>query len=149
MNIVNGNRIKRKIDFFIKRLIRRLGKRNEIKVFGSSEDKIGAAYVINLDRQKNRWIQFVKEAKFQKIKGNKTLHDYCLRISAIDGKELDLKEFNSLKIANSYRLSDQYYVDPDPRLLSIIRNKNISVNLSKEEIAIALSHVNAWQKIVD
>lgn len=149
MNIVNENRLIQKIVFFFKRLIRRLGTRNEVKVFGSSEDEIGTVYIINLDRQKNKWEQFQKEAKFQKIKGNKVLYDFCYRISAIDGKKIGLKEFTSNQIASSYNLSEQYYVDPDPRLLSIIRNRDISVNLSKEEIAVALSHVKIWQKIVD
>lgn len=149
MNIVIGNSINRKIDLFFKRLIRRFSTRREIKAFGTTENEIGATYIINLDRQKNRWEQFQREAKFQKIKGNKNLFDFCKRISAIDGKELDLKNFMSHQIEKSYPLSDQYYVDPDPRLLSIIRDDNISVNLTKEEIAVALSHVKAWQKIVD
>jgi len=60
-----------------------------------------------------------------------------------------LKSFASNEISNSYNLNDQYYVDPDPRLLSIIRKKTISVDLTKEEIAVALSHVKAWKRIVD
>ncbi len=149
MNIVIGNLINEKIRFFFKRLRRRLGIRREIKVFGSSVDEIGAIYIINLDRQINRWKQFQKEAKSQILRGNKNLFDYCHRISAVDGKELNLKNFASNQIENSYNLKDQYYVDPDPRLLSIIREKNISVDLTNEEIGVALSHIKVWQKIVD
>jgi len=149
MNIVIGNQIKRKIDFFLKRLHRRVRKRIEIKVFGSSDDNIGVSYIINLDRQVNKWVQFQKEAEFQKVKGNKNLLDYCHRISAVDGKEINLKEFTSYHIAKSYNLRDQYYVDPDPRLLSIIRKKSITVDLTKEEIAVALSHIKVWKKLVD
>ncbi len=147
MNIINSNKIIRKIAFFLKQLSRRITTRNEIKVFGSNENEIGAVYIINLDRQKNRWKQFKKEAKFQKVKENKSLFDYCQRISAIDGKELELKSFTSDQIKMTYPLSDQYYVDPDPKLLTIIRNENVKINLTKEEIAVGLSHVKAWKKL--
>jgi GR25 family glycosyltransferase involved in LPS biosynthesis len=149
MNISIGNGINRKIEFFFKRLLRKLGAKKEIKIFGSSENEIAATYIVNLDRQIDRWAKFKKEAQFQKVKGNKNLLDFCYRISAIDGKELNLKEFTSHQILNSYNLSDQYYVDPDPRLLSIIRKRSISVDLTREEIAVALSHIKAWQRIVD
>jgi hypothetical protein len=95
MNIVFGNQISRKIHFFLKRISRDMTKRNEITVVGSSKDKIEAIYIINLDRQNNRWKQFEKEAQIQKVKKNKNLLDFCYRISAIDGKELNFEEVNS------------------------------------------------------
>jgi GR25 family glycosyltransferase involved in LPS biosynthesis len=148
-NVVKRNRFVRISAFFFKRLRRRLSKRDEIKVFGSSKNEIGAAYVINLDRRKDRWEQIHKETIFQKIIGNKTLYDFCYRLPAIDGKELDLKKFNFSKIRSSYNLSYQYKIDPAPLILSLIQNNDICIDLSKEEVAVALSHAKAWQKIVD
>jgi GR25 family glycosyltransferase involved in LPS biosynthesis len=149
MNIVLGNQIKRKLDFIIKRLRRRLSKRIEIKVFGSSEDEIRVSYVINLDRQMYKWVQFQNEAKYQKVKEDKNLLDFCQRIPATDARTLKLDEFTSSELKQSYNLQEQYYIDPDPRLLKIIRNKNISIDLTKEEIAVALSHIRVWKKIVE
>ncbi|MDA3778929.1 MAG: hypothetical protein PF487_01650 [Bacteroidales bacterium] len=141
MNIIKDKSLKNKIKFLIKRIRRNLKNRELIKVFGSSSNEIGAIYIINLDRQSERWKQYQKEARLQKVKENKTLLDYSTRISAVDGKKLDLENLDSYQIIKSYNLKDQYYVDPDPRLLSIIRKKNITVDLSKEEIAVALSHL--------
>ncbi len=149
MNIIKGKRLANRLDFLFRRFFRRLKIQDSINVFGSSKDKIGAIFIINLNRQVERWNQYKKEASIQKVKENKNLLDYSYRISAIDGKELDLKTFTSKQITNSYNLNDQYYVDPDPRLLSIIRKKTITVDLTKEEIAVALSHVKVWERIVD
>ncbi len=149
MNIIKGKRLTNKINFIFKQLYRKLKVQNSIDVFGSSKDKIGAIYIINLDRQVKRWEKYKKEASFHKVKENKNLLDYSHRISAVDGKKLDLKNFKSKQINNSYNLNDQYYVDPDPRLLSIIRKKTIFVDMTKEEIAVALSHVKIWERIVD
>ncbi|MFW5871911.1 MAG: glycosyltransferase family 25 protein, partial [bacterium] len=149
MNIIKGNKISRKIDFFFKQLRRRVTRKHEITVFGTNNNEIQTAFIINLDRQKNRWRHFEKEAKFQKLTGNKSLFDYCQRISAIDGKDIELKFFSSNLIETLYPLSDQYYVDPDPRLLPIIRNKNVQISLTKEEIAVGLSHVKVWKKIIE
>ena len=153
MNIVVGNKILRKVDFLFRLLLRSLGSKNEIRVFGTKknteDDRIEAMYIINLDRQSDRWKQFKKEANCQKVEGKKSLLDFCHRVSAIDGKSLRLNEFSSSKVEKSYNLKDQYYVDPDPRLLSIIREKNVNVDMTREEVAVALSHIKAWQRIVD
>ncbi len=153
MNIVVGNKIRRKIGFLFRRLLRNLGSKNEIKVFrtknNTEDDRIEAAYIINLDRQSDRWKQFKKEANYQKVEGNRSLFEFCHRVSAIDGKILRLNEISSTAVKKSYNLKDQYYVDPDPRLLSIIREKNINVDMTREEVAVALSHIKVWQRIVD
>ena len=149
MNIVNGSRIKRKIGFHLNKINRRIALKNKIKVIGTLKHEIEIVYVINLDRQKKRWRKFQKEAYYQKIKETSTLLDYCHRISAIDGKEIKRNEFKSHHILKTYNLNDQYFVDPDPRLLSIIREKSINVDLTKEEIAVALSHIKIWHKILN
>jgi len=149
MNLIKGKSLKNKFNFLLKRIRRNFKNRELIKVFGSSNNEINSVFIINLDRQSERWEQYQKEARFQKVIGNKTLLDYSIRTSAIDGKNLDLETLDLKKISKTYNLNDQYFVDPDPRLLSIIRKKNITVDLSKEEIAVALSHLKTWKKIVE
>jgi GR25 family glycosyltransferase involved in LPS biosynthesis len=49
----------------------------------------------------------------------------------------------------TYPLDDQYYVDPDPRLLDLMRERAVSVVMTPEEVAVAVSHVHAWRRIVE
>lgn len=127
---------------------RRIKFHEIVAVFGTAKYEISTIYIINLDRQVTRWEKYKKEASFQRVKEGHTLFDYSNRISAIDGKKLDLTNLNSNQISRSYKLVDQYIVDHDPRYLSIIQKNNIIIDLTKEEIAIALSHIKIWKKIV-
>ena len=104
--------------------------------------------MINLDRQKDRLNRFNKEIRRLKLHNGISLGNFYERFSAIDGKNLDLNISDEF-VAKKYPLTAQYYVDPDPRLLDIIKNKNIDVELFPEEIAVAISHINIWQKIVE
>jgi GR25 family glycosyltransferase involved in LPS biosynthesis len=153
MNIVTGIKILRKVDFLFRWLLRSIYIKNEIKVLrtknNAEDDYIEAAYIINLERQPNRWKQFKKEANYQKVEGNKSLLEFCHRVSAVDGKNLTLDNFLYYEVEKTYNLKDQYYVDPDPKLLSIIKEKDIDVNMTPEEVAVALSHIKVWQRIVD
>jgi GR25 family glycosyltransferase involved in LPS biosynthesis len=143
------NKIKQKTLSFFKRIKIKLTMHQGIQVFGYKEDEIRAAFFINLDRERDRWEQFKKDAKCQKVKENRSLLDFCHRISAIDGRELNINTVSSELIKRFFPLSDHYDIDPDPLLLPIIRKENRIIELSKEEIAIALSHMKIWQKIIN
>lgn len=151
MNILVGNSITRKATHSIKWLLRSIGPNEPIRVFGSAqhdgEDRIEAAYVINLDRQPTRWKSFMREARRQRVEGGQSLIDFCQRVSAVDGKLLRPSDAAS-RVATTYPLDAQYYVDPDPRLLSKIREENVDVNMTREEVAVAFSHIKTWQRIV-
>lgn len=152
MNLLAGQNITRKISYFFKRLVRNLSKKERLRMFGppmaGDADYIEAAYIINLDRQKSRWENFTKEAKRQRVEGKHNLMHFCSRISAVDGKELNLDDCGS-SVEKTYPLHSQYYVDPDPRLLVAIREKNVNITMTQEEIAVALSHIKTWQRIID
>nr|WP_299338380.1 family 16 glycosylhydrolase [Allomuricauda sp.] len=147
MNIIKGNNLFKRAIFIIQRLKRRISNKGEIKVIGNDKNQLQQLYVINLDRQEKRWEEFQKEAKSQKINGNRKLLEFCTRISAIDGQSSS-QPIESLDISSSYRLSNQYYVDPDPRLLSAIRKQDIKVSMTKEEVAVSLSHIKAWRTLI-
>ncbi len=87
------------------------------------------------------------EARRQVIEGREHLLSVCHRVSAVDGKLLNEGEVNE-SVALTYPLDAQYYVDPDPRLLTLIREKSVHISMSREEIAVALSHIKAWRRIV-
>jgi len=146
-----GTNFTRKVTFFFKGFLRSIDRTEPLRVFGSAQqngdDRIEAVYVINLDRQSTRWKTFTKEASRQRVEGRQCLLNFCHRVSAIDGKLLRPGDAAS-RVAAIYPLDAQYYVDPDPRLLSIIREKNVNVTMTREEVAVALSHIKAWQQIV-
>jgi len=71
MNIIKGKILTNKINFLFRRLYRRFKVQDSINVFGSAKDKIGAVFIINLNRQVDRWNQYKKEASLQRLKDNK------------------------------------------------------------------------------
>src|SRR5689334_23374523 len=105
--------------------MRLLAAKEPLKVVGRSgeADLIEAVYIINLDRQPTRWENFQSEARRQAIVGGERLLNFCHRVPAVDGKLLDSAEAEGV-VGLTYPLDAQYYVDPDPRLLSLIREKD-------------------------
>lgn len=111
--------------------------------------QIHRAFIINLDRQEARWKRFKREASAESTVHKKNLMNFCERIPAVDGALLDVEDLVPSEIETKYDLKDHYFVDPDPRLTQIVRDKNIRVQMSKAETAVALSHLKVWRKIVD
>jgi GR25 family glycosyltransferase involved in LPS biosynthesis len=149
MNILLKNNVLSNISFIFKIIIRNLCRKQYLKMFGISNNNISAIYVINLDRQNKRWRQIKKEIQFQKVNKYTSLQKYCHRISAFDGKIINLTDIDPSIINRFYLLNHQYYVDPDQRLLEILKRKDVSISMSNEEIAVALSHLKCWKKIID
>ena len=151
MNPFRGYRLARRLEFAVKSILRSLAAKAPLKAFGTRDDSgsecIESVYIINLDRQQSRWENFEREARRQVVEGGGRLLDFCHRVSAVDGKLLDTSEANG-SVGATYPLDAQYYVDPDPRLLPLIREKAVHVSMSREEIAVALSHINAWRRVV-
>lgn len=146
MNIVTDNRNFLFLKFKFKKIVRFLIKQEKLKTFGNDNNQINKIFVINLDRQEKRWKLIQEELMKIKVQNNKNLLNFTERFSAIDAKKHSIK---TSKINSSYRLEDQYYVDPNPELLRIIREKEINIDLTKQEIAVALSHLSIWDKIID
>ena len=149
MHIITGNKFLRKLKQFFKYIYRFTFRNEKLNVFEkNSETLISKVYLINLDRQKDRLYRFNKEIRRLKLHNGISLGNFYERFSAIDGKNLDLNISDEF-VAKKYPLTAQYYVDPDPRLLDIIKNKNIDVELCPEVTAVPISHKNICQKIVE
>lgn len=146
MNIITGNRNYLFLKYRFKKLLRFFIKQEKLNTFGNSENQINKIFVINLDRQKGRWMLIQKELIKIQVQNKNNLLSFTERFSAIDGES---KSIRTDKIERSYTLADQYFVDPNPKLLSIIREKEINIDLTKPEIAVALSHIGIWEKIID
>ncbi len=151
MNINLNHYLLRRINFFYKQFFRLISIRISHKAFGSSAFRklIDSVYIINLDRQPERWSRILAELQREKAIGRSTLVDYSHRIRAIDNKIIDIDCVSPKEIDKVFNLRDQYTVDPDPRLLDIIREKEIFVTMTIEEIAVCLSHISCWKRIID
>ena len=152
MNIVIGSGFINKVVFYFGIAIRFFKQNRLINVIGCDQNtdakKISKIFVINLDRQPKRWSQIVREFKRLRSDDNKPLDHYLVRVPAVDGKFIKTDGFSSEVVEKMYYLKDHFSVDPDPRLAYLVRTKNIKVSLSASEIAVALSHIKVWKKIV-
>ena len=68
------------------------------------------------------------------------------RFSAIDGNQLDANSKQS-EVLSSYFLSDQLFVDPEPSLKNEQYDEKKRIQMTQQEIAIAMSHISVWKLI--
>ncbi len=113
------------------------------------DDGIGRIFVLNLDRQPGRWLQFEAEARRHRLGGAGTLFDRCERVAAVDGLAASLRSFPSGEISAAYSLDDFYVVDPQPILAEIEGRSGIWLTASVQEMAVAQSHLSMWKRIAD
>lgn len=145
MNIITGNRNYLLLIFKVNQILRTISKKVTLTAFGKSSSKINKVFIINLERQTERWELIKKELNSIPTYEDTNLLNFSERFHAIDAKKEIL---TNQKINSTYKLEDQYFVDPDPRLLNIIREKEINIELTNQEIAVALSHISVWEKII-
>ena len=129
---------------------RYLGRRVSSESFGAGEhyDAIQRIYVINLDRKPDRWRHMSRELR--------SLHDRCgdpliaisRRFSAVDARYY--KGLPSSEVIQPhYSLADQLFVQPNPRLDGSIDAQARAIEMTQQEIAVALSHVEVWKLIAE
>lgn len=116
-----------------------------IDAFGADASRIGAILVINLDRQPRRMTRTVRElARFQDHKGRR-LTDLVRRLPAIDARD-GRAVAATADVDPCYVLDHQLYVQPDARLEACF-GRNEAVTMTRQEIAVARSHVEAWKAV--
>ena len=132
-------------------LARRLfSGKQRCNAFGQTKNdyrrNIDQIVVINLDRQTHRWAQMQRELKRIRDQENRPLIEMTSRFSAVDAK-YDLTGSAHSELTTSYALADQLYVEPQPLLESIGIEGNQQIVMSRQEQAIAFSHVEVWKTI--
>lgn len=103
-------------------------------------------YVINLDRQAHRWKQIQRELRLVNDRAKTPLIELTKRISAIDAINY-IDSPSCLELNTCYSLADQLFVEPDPSLATAPINRNQRIEMSRQEIAVALSHIAVWKLI--
>lgn len=126
----------------------RLFERAHINTAFSKNKKntIGRVYVINLDRQINRWKQMSKELKRINLHNQETLRYLTRRFSAMDARYLP-SNISKDTLKTSYTLFDQLTVEPNNKITDNIDTESVVIKMTDQEIAIALSHIEIWRLI--
>ncbi len=120
------------------------------KSFGRANDQsyetIQQIYVINLDRRALRWSQMQRELQ-QIYDGSGTpLVELTRRFPAIDAKDYAGSPSESV-IETHYSLADQLYVEPQPAISTARINIDQRIQMTRQEVAVALSHIEVWKRI--
>ena len=129
---------------------RYLGANASSEAFGAGEhaDAIQRIYVINLDRESGRWRQMSRELGSLRDRSGRPLAAISRRFSAVDArshKGLPSKEL----IQTHYSLADQLFVQPSPRLDGSMDAQARAIEMTPQEIAVALSHIEVWKLIAE
>lgn len=125
-----------------------LDRNSTSSAFGSQErdDVIQRIYVINLDRQPHRWRQVSRELGRLRARCGAPLTSISRRFSAIDARHLDGLPDREVLQAR-YSLADQLCIEPIPMLGAEIETRTRHIVMTKQEVAVALSHIAVWKLI--
>jgi GR25 family glycosyltransferase involved in LPS biosynthesis len=118
-----------------------------IDATNASQPGIGPIFVINLDRQKNRWTDMVRELGCILDASGKPLSERVVRRSACDA-QADPSEFvDGAQVDPFYTLGDQLFVEPQPHAVPDAFDLERPIRMSQAEIAVACSHIGTWKTI--
>ncbi len=116
-----------------------------INAFGADASRIGAILVINLDRKPRRMARTVRElARFRDNQGRRLI-DLVTRLPAVDARD-GRAVAATADVDPRYVLEHQLHVQPDARLEACF-GRNEVVTMTRQEIAVARSHVEAWKVV--
>ncbi|MEQ9811497.1 MAG: family 16 glycosylhydrolase [Azospirillaceae bacterium] len=117
----------------------------KIDAFGPDACRIGAILVINLDRQPRRMARTLRElARFKDHEGRR-LSDLVTRLPAVDARD-GRAVAATADVDPRYVLDHQYHVQPDAQL-EVCFGRNAAVTMTRQEIAVARSHIEAWKAV--
>ena len=130
------------------RLLRRIAAvmpGGRIDAFGADDSRIEAILIINLDRQPHRMARTMRElARFRDHAGRR-LTDLVRRLPAVDARD-GRAVAATADVDPRYVIDDQLFVQPDPKL-EVCFERSEDVRMTRQEIAVARSHIEAWKAI--
>ncbi len=112
-----------------------------------ASEKIGKIYVINLDRRPDRWSFLTRELEHIIADSGESLDSLSERFSAVDGRLFENTEFDPNHIRTVYPLRDQLLIEPQPTVKLEKIDLDAEIRMTRQEIAVALSHIEIWKKI--
>ena len=130
---------------------RRLLPRRRSQTFGLSSSKewptIERIYVINLDRQPDRWVEVRRELRQIMDWSGAELGDLTERFPAVDARLFEQWPLKDEDIDPFYTLADQLLVEPQPQALPDRLELDRHIPMSQPEIAVARSHIGVWRRV--
>ena len=105
-------------------------------------------YVINLDRRPDRWQRVRRELDRFRDRHGERLSAIARRFSAVDARYLKATPDPAVLIPR-FTLADQLTVDPNPLLRIDDEARAREIKMTKQEVAVALSHIEVWKLIAD
>jgi beta-glucanase (GH16 family)/GR25 family glycosyltransferase involved in LPS biosynthesis len=119
---------------------------NDANDVNDADDAIQRIYIINLDRKPDRWHQVSCELNRIKSRLGTSLLNISRRFSAIDARYFDGKIDNDI-LSPYFSLADQLHVEPNPLVRVDAYSKARRIEMTPQEIAIALSHIEVWKLV--
>ncbi|WP_344785283.1 family 16 glycosylhydrolase [Microbacterium kribbense] len=104
--------------------------------------------MINLDRRPDRWRRVRRELDRFRDRNGERLSSLVRRFSAVDARYMEAGPDLSVLIP-TFTLADQLTVDPNPLLRIDAEARAREIQMTKQEIAVALSHIEVWRLIAD
>jgi GR25 family glycosyltransferase involved in LPS biosynthesis len=109
--------------------------------------KIEHIYVINLNRQPDRWTNMEQELRHVLNCSGVELWDLTERYAAVDATHFLQEPLKDEDIDPIYTLGDQLFVEPQPLTLPTKIELNSPIRMSRPEIAVARSHIDVWRHV--
>lgn len=145
MNLRDASGILRGIAFRLLRAIVSIFPGGKISAFGTGEGLINSILIVNLDRQPRRWRCVLRELRRFQTADGASLASIARRFAAVDARD-GRAVAATADVDSTYRIGDQLYVQPDSRLEECF-SVNEPIKMSRQEIAVARSHVEVWKTI--
>ncbi len=104
-------------------------------------------YVINLDRQPDRWTNIEQELRHVPDCSGTELWNLTERYAAVDATHFLQEPLKDEDVDPIYTLGDQLFVEPQPLALPTKIELNFPIRMSRPEIAVARSHIDVWRQV--
>lgn len=130
---------------------RRLFPRQRCNAFGhaSTGERVERIYVINLDRQLDRWTEIGHELdRLLDCSGDTLLHR-IVRFPAHDASGFAQSPEADDEVNPDYTLRDQLFVEPQPLVPPDRFELDRPIRMTWPEVAVARSHIGVWRRIAD
>lgn len=149
MNITSLETSSERLRYYARLSLRYLDLRRVCSMFDeTSDDHVSRILVINLDRQPARWNRIKTELRRLRCRTGAPLTTIVRRLSATDARHLD-KAIPTTKLDHKYTLADQLRVEPNPLVPLNSRAAELTIEMSAQEKAVALSHIDAWTVVAN
>ncbi len=150
MNALSFSDFRERFAHRVRLRVRIFDIRRRVSVFssGNEPNALRRIYAINLDRKPDRWRSLRRELDRFTDRHGARLSVLTRRFSAVDARYLKTPPDASV-IIPTFTLADQLAVHPNPLLQIDKETRAREITMTRQEIAVALSHIEVWNLIAD